>query len=161
MKPIVIVALGNRLAGDDAIGPLVADAFLADARLAALADVVCAGTDLFRLADQLRGRERIILVDAALTTEPELQVHASHHPPTALERRMHAHALDPVGAMDLLRALDPRVAATETWWLLIDVPEVRLGPGVSAETAAHVPEAVAHLAHLVDAPAQTGHTPAR
>lgn len=149
MKPVLVLALGNPLAGDDAIGCVVAQRLAADATIAERADVVCCGSDLFRQAHELAGRSRIILVDAALSDSPTLRVRSAPHPLPAEDRRIHAHALDPVGAMDLLRSLEPGVAATDTWWLLIEVPQVAMTPGLSAGTAAHLPEALAALQALV------------
>jgi hydrogenase maturation protease len=97
----------------------------------------------------MAGRSRLILVDAALTDAPVPSVRALPHPPPAQDRRVHAHALDPVAALNLLRSLDPALAAAETWWLLIEVPQVALGPGLSATAHAHLPAAVAELRRLV------------
>ena len=149
MKPVLVLALGNPLVGDDAIGCVVAERVAADPEVAARADINCGGTDLFRRAPELAGRNRIIIVDAALTDAPDLQVRAVPHPPPAEDRRSHAHALDPVGAVNLLRSLDAAIAAADTWWVLIEVPRVALHPGLSAGAAAHLPEALAAVRRLV------------
>jgi len=149
MKPVLVLALGNALAGDDAVGGEVARALTTDPAADALADVVLAGTDLFRHAHEMNGRRRVVIVDAALGTGDVASVRVLPHPLPAAERRSHAHALDPVGAVDLLKSLVPELAATEIWWLLVEVPEVAAARGLSAITAAQVPEAVAALRSLV------------
>jgi hydrogenase maturation protease len=149
MKPVLVLALGNPCAGDDGIGCAVAERISADAELAARADVVCAGTDLFRHARELAGRSRVIIVDAALGDGRELEVRAIPHPPPTSDRRSDAHALDPVGAVSLLRSLEPDIAAAEIWWLLIQVPQVALHAGLSPEAADRLPEAAAEVRRLV------------
>ncbi|NJD09243.1 MAG: hydrogenase maturation protease, partial [Gemmatimonadetes bacterium] len=74
MKPVLVLALGNPLAGDDAIGCVLAERLAAEPEVIARADVICAGTDLFRQARELAGRARLLLVAAALPAAPPLSV---------------------------------------------------------------------------------------
>jgi hydrogenase maturation protease len=149
MKPVLVLALGNPLVGDDGVGGGLARLAAADPEISARADVINAGTDLFRQATQLPGRQRIIIVDAALTTAAVSAVRVVPHPPPAADRRSSAHALDPVAAVQLLRSVLPEVAAVAIWWLLIEVPEIRSGPGVSPASGALLPQALAALRELV------------
>jgi hydrogenase maturation protease len=149
VKPVLVLGLGNPVAGDDGIGCLLAGRLAAEPELAERADVICAGSDIFRRAAELAGRRRVVLVDAALTTEATCSVRVLPHPPPAPERRVHAHALDPVAAITVLRSVEPAIAAAETWWLLVDVPQLALGPGLSDSAAALFPEALEALRRLV------------
>lgn len=149
MKDVLVLALGNVLAGDDAVAHEVLRGLEADTEVRALADLVAAGTDLFRQAEHMAGRSRLVIVDAALGDGPTPSVQVLRHPLPGAARRAHAHALDPVGALDLLRSIEPAIAALETWWLLVDVPEVTTGAGLSAAVRPLVPAATARLRELV------------
>jgi hydrogenase maturation protease len=149
LKPVLVLALGNQLAGDDALGCWLAEQAAADPELSARADVICAGTDIFRRAGDLAGRDRIIILDAAIGGAGAASVRVLPHPLPPASRRSNAHALDPVAALDLLRSLEPAIAAAEVWWLLVEVPGVTLGPQISADAAARLPEAMAVLRRLV------------
>lgn len=61
---VVLIGLGNRFGGDDAIGPLVAHRIAE--RCPSLAVVEGAG-DALAILDAWRGFERAVIVDAALT----------------------------------------------------------------------------------------------
>jgi len=58
---VVVVVVGNRLRGDDAAGPLVADALRA---APGRVRVIEAGTDPLRLLDAWEGDEAVFVVDA-------------------------------------------------------------------------------------------------
>lgn len=149
MKDVLVLALGSVLAGDDAVAHAVLRGVAGDPDVCARADLVAAGTDLFRQAEQMAGRARLVIVDAALSDAGTPSVQALRHPLPGRARRAHAHALDPVGALDLLRSIEPRIAATETWWLLVDVPEITLRSGLSPAVRQLVPAAAARLRELV------------
>lgn len=150
MKPVLVLALGSPLAGDDDVAAHVLAALAADPAVADVAELVTAGTDLFRHADRIPGRERLVLVDAALSSAPAPRVTVHPHPPPAAEtRRTHAHDLDPVAALELLRRSDPAIAAVPAHWLLVEVPELALGSGLSPAAAALVADAARTLRFLV------------
>ncbi|MGC9554705.1 MAG: hydrogenase maturation protease [Thermoplasmatota archaeon] len=69
----LVVALGNPLVGEDAVGAHVYDSL----RDGAEARVVFLGTDVFRLSNVYRGEERLVVVDAvyAPDLEPGRVVH--------------------------------------------------------------------------------------
>ena len=149
MKAVLVLALGNVLAGDDAVAHEIVRAVAADPQVSGCAELVAAGTDLLRQAQLMPGRRRMIIVDAALSDEPAPRVCARAHPLPPSARRAHAHALDPAGGLELLRMLHPSIAAVETWWLLVDVPEISLRPGLSDAAQSVVPAAAAQLRELV------------
>ena len=149
MKPVLVLALGNSLAGDDAVGGLLADRLVTDAEVMREADVVCGGTDVYRCDAVLAGRTRVVIVDAALTDDADLFVRTMPHPLPTEWRRSHAHALDPAAAISLLRALQPEIGAADIWWILVDVPGIALGPGLSAAVEGHLHEALEAVRRLV------------
>jgi hydrogenase maturation protease len=104
------------------------------------AEVHCAGTDLLRAASLMRGRERMIIIDATLSEPPGVEVLA--HGQLHGQATGGAHTLDPVAALELLRAVDPEIAVAETFWILVGVSSVRLGKGLSPAVEALVPEVI-------------------
>lgn len=155
MKPVLVLALGNPLVGDDDVGAHVLAALADDPAVTDVAELGRGGTDLFRLAERIAGRSRLVLVDAALGTGAA-QVALRPHPPTAPgERRTHAHDLDPVASLELLRRHDPAIAAVPAWWLLLEVPELAFRNGLSDDARALVDDAAAQLRALLLEPACT------
>ncbi len=59
---LTVIGIGNRLRGDDAIGPLLIDALseLSDPRL----ELIDAGSDALGILEHLENRKKVILVDA-------------------------------------------------------------------------------------------------
>ena len=153
MKPVLVLALGSPVFGDDDVGAHVLAALADDPEVAAVAELGRGGTDLFRLADRIPGRGRLVLVDAALGTGAARVVVRRHPPNAPGERRTHAHDLDPVAALELLRRHDPAIAAVPAWWLLLDVPELALRAGLSATARTLVKDAAVQLRALVLEPA--------
>lgn len=149
MKPVLVLALGNSLAGDDAAGLELATLAAADPDISSHAEVIHAGTDIFRHAHLLAGRHRVVLVDAALKSGGGVAIRLLSHPLPTAERRPNAHALDPVAAVQLLRSVIPELAAAEIWWLLIELPSVALGVGLSPAARDALPPALAALREVV------------
>ena len=160
MKPVLVLALGNPLVGDDDVGAHVLAAIADDPAVADVADLEHGGTDLFRAAERIVGRRALVLVDAALGTGAPRVALRRHPPPVAGDTRRHAHDLDPVAALELLRRHDPRIAAVTAWWLLVEVPELALQRGLSPEAAALVGRAAAQLRALIPRAACTDLPPA-
>ena len=111
-RPLVM-GVGNLLLGDEGVG-VVAVRELEAAGFATRADIVDGGTGGFHLLDWFRGREHIILIDAAADGQPPGTVariqprFASDYPPS-----LTAHD---IGLKDLI----------ETAILLGDLPHVDL-----------------------------------
>jgi hydrogenase maturation protease len=139
LKRPLIVGLGNPLMGDDGAGSRVVELLSADPAVTARADLEWAGTDLFRAAAWMEGREWVVLVDAAESTgcpgqsvgeislvEGGLQ---ENHP-------QQAHALSAAQALELLRSLTPELAGTRFTWVLIHVAAAHTTAGLCAEVSA-------------------------
>jgi hydrogenase maturation protease len=62
-----VIGWGNPLAGDDGIGPRTAD--LVSARLGHAAEVLSTSCAPFRLVEQMRGFDRVIIADVRLDTQ--------------------------------------------------------------------------------------------
>lgn len=117
MKPVLVIGLGNPLMGDDGVGERVAESLLLRPDLPEEIDVIAGGTDLLRLAFEIEGRERVVVVDAA-------QEGAGGDG----YRQEHAHHLSAALAAELLRA----VTGVPIELVLVPVEEARFGNGLSA-----------------------------
>jgi hydrogenase maturation protease len=98
MKPFLVAACGNVMAGDDAFGPRVAEAF----RVVAPDDVevIDAGMKPLGLLDVIEGREGLIVVDAALPVDQVsleelivLDMLQQAVPPLVHDRALSSHGL--------------------------------------------------------------------
>ena len=144
MKPLLIVGLGNPMMGDDGVGALVVESLAGQVD----ADTLLGGTDLLRYADEMEGRERVILIDAIEgDVAGEITV-TDEDPPEALSAG--AHTLSAPAAVGLFRHLMPKVRFT---WLLAGIRSARVGEGLSPELAAALPrlrERVMELAAILN-----------
>lgn len=147
MRPLLVLALGNIFAGDDGVACEVATRLERSGRLGTDADVHCAGTDLLRAASLMRGRQRLVILDATLSEQPGVEV-VAHGQLLHGRGTGGAHTLDPVAALELLRAVDPEIAAAETFWILVGVSSIRLGRGLSPSVEALVPEIMSRCVEL-------------
>ncbi|HSJ16145.1 MAG TPA: hydrogenase maturation protease [Longimicrobiales bacterium] len=148
MKPVLVLALGNALAGDDGVACEVAARLEREAALAGTIDVHCAGTDLLHAAPLIRGRRRLIIIDATLQADDRPAVEVVPHGSLQAQRGGGAHSLDPVAALQLLRAVDSEIASVDAHWILVGVSSIRLGRGLSVAADRLVPEVIASVAAL-------------
>ncbi len=141
--PARIVALGQRAAGDDAVGLAVLDAL----RRAALPP----GTELVEAA------EATALVDLLVTDRPVVVVDAVVGPgrigevlaldagalATSTDRPVSTHGVDVAQALALARVLSPETAARSIAIVAVRIaPPARFTHGLSDAVAAAVPRAV-------------------
>ncbi len=138
----LILGLGNPLMGDDGAGVCVAELLSADPLVTARADVIAAGTDLFRLVDEFEGRQRVILVDAvACRRYPGLISVVGEVVSEA--RRECAHSLSAPQTVELLRIVMPSLREASFTWVLIGVVSAGVGQEMSPDVVAAVPQAAA------------------
>lgn len=146
VKPILVVGLGNPLAGDDGVGFRAAEVLAQDPRLPPEVEVLCGGADVLRLAPWLEGREEILFVDACLGVHVgEVQV-VSHDDARRLgSSRPHAHRLSPVEGVELLLRVTAGLHRDAIRWALIGIAHVRPGEALSPAAAAGLPGVVDRL----------------
>ena len=147
-KPILVIALGNTLCGDDGFGPEVLARLRDDALLSARVELLLAGTDLVGTIDLFPCYERVVLIDAVL--DPARAGTVQVFEEEALARwpapAPSGHQLSPLVALGLFRALFPQ-ATTQIGLVGLCVDRVGLGPGLShPEAVAAGVEAVRRIA---------------
>jgi hydrogenase maturation protease len=141
---MLVVGVGQPLAGDDGVGPEVARA-LAEGGVPALR-----ATDGAALVTLLEGERRAIIVDAAVGAGPAgtVRVFGPGELPSLPHHPSSSHGLSVAEAIALARALGP---------IDIDVVAVSIDPpragaaGLSPRVAAAVPIAVAAVRALLEA----------
>jgi hydrogenase maturation protease len=103
---VVVIGVGNRLRGDDAAGPEVADRVRAEAP--GSVDVRICEQEPSRLLDALAGADVALIVDAVATGAAPGTLHrfdASSAPVPSRELRSSTHALGVGESLELARAL--------------------------------------------------------
>lgn len=124
----LVIGYGNRLRGDDAVGPLVADA-VANWGLAGV-EAIAVHQLTPELAARLAEASRVVFVDAAAGGQAvSCRVVRAAPGPAAL-----GHALDPGGLLELATQAFGR--APEAWLLTIPANVFELGTGPSATAQA-------------------------
>jgi hydrogenase maturation protease len=144
--PILVVGLGNPLAGDDGIGYRMAEALSQDLTLPDGVEVECGGTDLLRLEDRMANRAHVIVLDALLDDGPPGRLRMFGPEPADLcalvETQGHAHHLSAAQAILLLRSVTGTLAGTSVVLLGITVRGTVASPELSPDLAARLPRLV-------------------
>jgi hydrogenase maturation protease len=138
--PVLLVGLGNALAGDDGAGARVAALLAADPRLPGGVEALVAGTDLLRVSHALEGRQHVVLVDALEDPSRPGAVTVHTDADEFDERQGHAHHLSAVQALDLLRCVVPGLGEVPCTWISVAIGEARLSHELSPAVAAAFPE---------------------
>jgi hydrogenase maturation protease len=134
--PLLVFGWGNPSRGDDALGPLFVDAVAA----LALPDVECL-TD-FQLqiehALDLKGRQRILFVDASATAEAPFHV----GPVAALrDASFTSHAMSPNAVLQTYVDVE-KAEPPPAWLLAIRGVDFELGSPLSEEADRHLAKAL-------------------
>jgi len=142
---LLVIGYGNRLRGDDAVGPLAADA-VATWRLPGV-EAVAVPQLTPELAAPLAEARCAVFVDAA-TDADEVSCRAVH--PSATPCAM-GHALDPGGLLGL--ALQAFGRAPAAWLLTIPAGGFEVGAGLTLAAQAGLDEALDRLRRWLEAAA--------
>ncbi|UCG88284.1 MAG: hydrogenase maturation protease, partial [Gemmatimonadota bacterium] len=151
MKPTLILGLGNRLMGDDGVACHVAGWLAEDLAVQAEAEVIADEPDLLRVADKLRGRARLFIVDAALDGAPPgtvsvLDAHQHDEPHNGCRQ---AHAVSSIEALELLRAVGALEPRTRITLLTVSVGSVRIQEELSPELSEMLPAIMHRVKELI------------
>jgi hydrogenase maturation protease len=141
VRPIIVVGLGNPLMGDEGVGWHLVERLSHRADLPPTIETLQAGTDLLRQAGHLHGRERVLLVDAALDGDSVGRLKLHDLPasgPCDEEFSLHQPSLD--RAVGQLRCLE--TALERARFTLVTVAVSPGGPGtaLSSRLQAALPE---------------------
>lgn len=148
MKPVLVIGLGNPLMGDDGVGARAAELMAADPAVTARADVVAGGTDLLRWMDEIEGRRRVILIDAAQGFAKPGEVAVVDDPGQASGPE-YAHTLSAVRALELMRGVMPSLGGTRFIWVLAGIASAGAGGTLSPEAALACERAAGEVRRLV------------
>ena len=137
----LILALGNNLMKDDGAG-LKTGRLLAEEGY----NVLEVGTDIFLLANHYSGEERLIIIDAILSDKlrPGEIIHLRGEEvfdKLKAEIRS-AHFMGAIDGLNLLMALDERLAKAEMHFIGIVAKEIDLGMELSGEVRRAIPKVV-------------------
>ena len=150
MGGILILGVGNPLAGDDGVGIRVAEALMGDDRLPAGTEVRAAGSDLLRHVEAMRGRRMVVVIDAILGDQPPGTVHVFDGDLASLEtRQSHAHHLSVVQALELLRSATSELHGVGVIVTGVTIHEARSAPGLTPALEARVPAIAEAVVALV------------
>lgn len=133
MKPLLVLAWGNRSRGDDALGPLFADA-VAGEGIEVLEDMQLQPEH----ALDLQGRTRVLFVDASRTAMPPFVL---SRPAPARDTSFSTHALSPQALLQVAQDLHGMLPLATL--LAIRGRDFGLGLAPSAAALAHLRAALA------------------
>ncbi|MCU0961069.1 MAG: hydrogenase maturation protease [Pirellulaceae bacterium] len=147
-SPILIAAYGNALAGDDAFGPLVAEALHAQA--CAEVEVVSLGMRPAALLDHLADRSALCVVDAAWCDQQpagtllEMDFFAADRPELVYDRALSTHGLSVLAELQLARQLG--LCPPQVRLVAVVAATAQVGCPPSAAVRQQVPVAVRRIA---------------
>jgi hydrogenase maturation protease len=136
--PVLVIGLGNPLAGDDGVGWHVVEE-LERRDLPADIELICGGTDLLALQSQIEGRRHVILVDALLGAGSVGDVLVTDNADELDDRQGGAHQLSAVQALALMRAVVPAIRTTRVTWIAVEIGTVIPGAVLSPALRAALP----------------------
>ncbi|MBS2018369.1 MAG: hydrogenase maturation protease [Deltaproteobacteria bacterium] len=148
VAPLLVVGIGNPSRGDDALGPLFLE------RLGKTFAPAIARGDVELMTDfqlqiehalDLRGRERVVFVDASVRAAPPFElapVEAAH------DASISTHAMSPAALLATYRSVlgEP----PESWLLAIRADRFELGEGLSKGAEANLEAALAGLSSALE-----------
>jgi hydrogenase maturation protease len=137
--PVLLLGLGNRLAGDDGVGAHIVTAVKNDPLVPSGVEIREGGSDLLRLLPHLDGRRHLVIVDALLDPARAGEVTVVTDTECFEMEQPHAHQLSAVQALALMRRLDPGLARTACTWVAIAVSSATLSRNLSPELSRALP----------------------
>lgn len=151
MKRDLVIGVGGELMGDDAIGVRVAGQLALDANVRATVDVIADGTDLFRYAGEMRGRRRVLLIDANLDENARPGTVTVQDSRCSAETGRSAHQLSLVDSVRLLELTEPDLENVCFTFVLIAIPRAAAGTALSPELERCLPQIVDAVLRMLNA----------
>jgi hydrogenase maturation protease len=145
-RSLLVLGLGNPLAGDDGFGPAVIAQLRERRELAGAVELCDAGTDLLGRVEAFAHYESVVLVDVAVGAGPAGEVEVIDEAAFAEWPASWpgSHELSPLLVVRLFRRLHPG-AATRVTLVALHSHAIGVGPGVSADAVARGAAAVLRL----------------
>jgi hydrogenase maturation protease len=141
VRPIIVIGFGNPLMGDEGVGWYLVERLSHRADLPPSIETLQAGTDLLRQAGHLHGRERVLLVDAAVDGDGigTLKLHdlAARGP---CDDGISVHQPSLARAVNQLRCLEPALERARFTLVSVAVPPGGPGTSLSPRLQAALPE---------------------
>jgi hydrogenase maturation protease len=156
--PVLVIGLGNPLAGDDGVGWHVVEE-LERRHLPPEIELIRGGTDLLALQLQIEGRRHVILVDALLGPGNVGDLFVTDNADELDDRQGGAHQLSAVQALALMRAVVPAVRTTRVTWIAVEIGVVTPGAMLSPELRAALPVIADRVCSTCRSVAPRGSTP--
>lgn len=135
--PLLVMGVGNLLRGDDGFGVRVIE-HLAGLELPAGVELLDAGTSIVDLIDELRGRRKLVVIDAVRGGQPAGTLYR-FSPEQVDAARVPADSLHQLGLLETLRLADLiDCCPPQTVVIGVQPANTDLGIGLSAEVDAAI-----------------------
>ena len=138
---ILVVGVGNRLLGDEGIGPHIIDR-LSRTHMSPNVDMIDCGCDLLSLALYMGQPEKIIVIDVIRGEGRPGEIYRFDYTrPTAANTKMRsAHQLGTADVLYLLKLAYPALANTNITVIGVEPKTMELNAGLSKEVKKSIPE---------------------
>jgi len=145
-KNIIIAGVGNRLLGDESIGPHVIDKLL-QMHIPSNVNIIDCGCDLLGLMSYLNKPQKIIIIDAIRAGGKPGEIYRFDYTELGTtQAEMHsAHQVGAADALRLLTQIYPALANSEITVIGIEPKAIELSTNLSEE----VRESIAHVTRTV------------
>ena len=133
-RKIIVAGVGNRLLGDEGIGPCVIDN-LSRIRMPSYVDVVDCGCDLLSLTSYMDRPQKIVIVDAIRAGGRPGEIYRFDYSKLAATRHvMHsAHQMRTVDVIQLLKSIYSVLSNTEIIVIGVEPKTLELGSDLSQQ----------------------------
>ena len=145
-KNIIIVGVGNRLLGDESIGPHVIDKLL-QMHIPSNVEVIDCGCDLLSLIPYLNKSQKIIIIDAIRAGGKPGEIYRFDYSKlaTTKDETQSGHQIGTIDVLRLLKSVYPVLADSEITVIGMEPKTLELGNNLSKE----VKERIADITRLV------------
>ena len=149
----LIVGVGNRLMGDEGVGPRIVDS-LSQLAMSAHVRVLDCGCDLLNLVSHIGKQRNIVVVDAVRAGGKPGQIHRFDFSDfEAIKTKTHsAHQLKIADALKLLKQVYPCLAGCDITVIGIEPKTIELGTDLSKEVSKGVADLTKQVLEEISLP---------
>ncbi len=133
-RKIIVVGVGNRLLGDEGIGPCVIDN-LSRVRMPSYVDVVDCGCDLLSLTSYLDRPQKIVIIDAIRAGGKPGEINRFDYSKlaTTKDETQSGHQIGTIDVLRLLKSVYPALADSEIVLIGVEPKMLELSTDLSQE----------------------------